>query len=642
MQRGRISSFFLIVVALVSAILPACFFGVQARAFYESHGRYFAYTWPGLQDASLSSLLAGYQVVHDRFQSAQHVPWFGVNGKIQVRQCDPESGAGFDHSPNHARRADLKSVKQNWNALLAVGTRDHLWLVEQGSPWPVYDFDGEKFIETASLPISYNARTGGMNGGPASSFELNGRLSIFVEKVAGQRELFQLVDGRWQSLGEIKLLDTDRGWISESGQTLVDPDPSPPLRNQVPAKNSTPGAVQNRFQFGHSSRGSIRILTIGDTQHVFWALNNRLLHHRGIDLIPLIPVPTPSSQTVTSEPILPVSALEPENTIGIAHGWTLVTPDLRGDNYQFWYPVAVGTQPAVIFCQRNEEPHRPVRALRLEQGEWTQFASTTLPFLSYPIIAGSRDDGSTAYLAVATRLGHTQVLALEPSGFRLTKFDHIGRMPLAASGYFTLFVMLVWSLFFAALITCIASLIIRKDRLQYEFGQQSVIKASLIRRGLARFVDLSLLGGTTAALFLTLQSILITDWQQIFEMRVAGLYDDPQVILETRIIVGCIVWHCLAMLALIALQGRSGITPGKWLFGIRTVRTALRPPGFNHSLLRELLFYCETVAILCWGPGILFIVYNRNRQRLGDLIADTIVINSSRNSLGWRIGADRS
>jgi uncharacterized RDD family membrane protein YckC len=81
----------------------------------------------------------------------------------------------------------------------------------------------------------------------------------------------------------------------------------------------------------------------------------------------------------------------------------------------------------------------------------------------------------------------------------------------------------------------------------------------------------------------------------------------------------------LISLMLVIMQAR-GATPGKWLCGIRTLQTTLQPCGFARSLARELLLCVDNVNFVAWTPGILCIALTDCRQRIGDLVADTLVV----------------
>jgi hypothetical protein len=82
----------------------------------------------------------------------------------------------------------------------------------------------------------------------------------------------------------------------------------------------------------------------------------------------------------------------------------------------------------------------------------------------------------------------------------------------------------------------------------------------------------------------------------------------------------------LAQIIRWTVQARWGLTPGKWLMGLRTVRTSLRPCGFARSLLRELFMAFDAPLLLTPFPGITSMLSTDCRQRLGDLAADTIVV----------------
>ncbi|HET6440135.1 MAG TPA: RDD family protein [Anaeromyxobacter sp.] len=94
----------------------------------------------------------------------------------------------------------------------------------------------------------------------------------------------------------------------------------------------------------------------------------------------------------------------------------------------------------------------------------------------------------------------------------------------------------------------------------------------------------------------------------------------------------------LLALALVFLMGwgwdvawetlAGGVTPGKRLAGIRVVRTDGGPPGLAESLVRNLLRSVELP--LGYAPAILAVALGPRRQRLGDLVAGTLVVRQER------------
>ncbi len=67
-----------------------------------------------------------------------------------------------------------------------------------------------------------------------------------------------------------------------------------------------------------------------------------------------------------------------------------------------------------------------------------------------------------------------------------------------------------------------------------------------------------------------------------------------------------------------------GQSLGKWIMGIRVVKTDGSTPTISSYLLRWLLFMVDSVG--SGAVGAVSILVTRNNQRLGDLAADTLVI----------------
>jgi uncharacterized RDD family membrane protein YckC len=79
-----------------------------------------------------------------------------------------------------------------------------------------------------------------------------------------------------------------------------------------------------------------------------------------------------------------------------------------------------------------------------------------------------------------------------------------------------------------------------------------------------------------------------------------------------------------------------GRTPGKRAMGLRVVRTDGAPVGIVESLARNVLRAVELP--LGYAPGVLMVALTPRRQRLGDLVAGTLVVRERRFDLS-RYGA---
>ena len=71
-----------------------------------------------------------------------------------------------------------------------------------------------------------------------------------------------------------------------------------------------------------------------------------------------------------------------------------------------------------------------------------------------------------------------------------------------------------------------------------------------------------------------------------------------------------------------------GRTPGKRALGLRVVRADGSPVGLAESLVRNLLRALEVP--LGYAPGVLAVALGPRRQRLGDLVAGTLVVRERR------------
>ena len=92
---------------------------------------------------------------------------------------------------------------------------------------------------------------------------------------------------------------------------------------------------------------------------------------------------------------------------------------------------------------------------------------------------------------------------------------------------------------------------------------------------------------------------------------------------------GILVASILPACALkIYFESRSGKSPGKWLLGIRTVQTTLKPSGFANVLVRNLLYCVDFPLMLTPIPTAISMMLSNRLQRIGDRVADTIVIRS--------------
>jgi uncharacterized RDD family membrane protein YckC len=75
----------------------------------------------------------------------------------------------------------------------------------------------------------------------------------------------------------------------------------------------------------------------------------------------------------------------------------------------------------------------------------------------------------------------------------------------------------------------------------------------------------------------------------------------------------------------VAWEATKGTTPGKMAFGLRVVTTEGRPIGFVEAALRNLLRAADALPI-GYVVGVGSMAFSKRFQRLGDLVAGTIVV----------------
>lgn len=82
----------------------------------------------------------------------------------------------------------------------------------------------------------------------------------------------------------------------------------------------------------------------------------------------------------------------------------------------------------------------------------------------------------------------------------------------------------------------------------------------------------------------------------------------------------------LSILLLVILQGLRGITPGKALFGIRTVGEDGRFPGIGRALVRWLLWIVDGAPWCLPLVGFITGLTTKGHRRVGDMAAKTFVV----------------
>ena len=162
----------------------------------------------------------------------------------------------------------------------------------------------------------------------------------------------------------------------------------------------------------------------------------------------------------------------------------------------------------------------------------------------------------------------------------------------------------------------ILSALMRRHRVsEYEGGSGKMFFGSLIRRALSQMIDLPILGAPAIAGILFLYPVFDPGRMIKSGRMLTGL----------SVISGGLLWGVAWFFLFAFLEGRWGATPGKWVVGIRVLGTDLQPCGFGRALLRNLLKLID--GFFNFMVGILVVALSESCQRLGDMAANTIVVD---------------
>lgn len=108
--------------------------------------------------------------------------------------------------------------------------------------------------------------------------------------------------------------------------------------------------------------------------------------------------------------------------------------------------------------------------------------------------------------------------------------------------------------------------------------------------------------------------------------------DDPFYFMQTgflkiiALVTGAFFWILLCIVIFSIMEGRLGYSPGKRLLGIRVLGSDLQLCGFWRALVRNLLMFVD--GFFNFTVGIMVVALNEHWQRVGDMAARTVVVDT--------------
>jgi len=344
----------------------------------------------------------------------------------------------------------------------------------------------------------------------------------------------------------------------------------------------TPIALEQEADF-REVEGTLAVVTVNDTQHVFWKVGEVIFHRTG----------------------LPLEATEQSG-----NEWeSVASVKCR------WQSTVLDSKPA-LFVRENDY----LQGFVLEKDQWRRFldAPLNMPLNSFFILPSP--DGAVR-IAVQSFPLSLEIYSIE--GNKLVANLRIGNdFPFPPAFFVFILIANMISFLVPLILVVVISGLMQTYRVTtYSFAGRAAPYASLVRRALAQAVDglIMLAGG----LPLFVQSFRLFDFDETATMTNPGIF----MVRFMMLLLLFFVWPLVLLIVFSVTEGRWGITPGKWLVGIKVTGMDLKPCGFWRALLRNVLKVVD--SFFNFMVGILIISFTKDWQRVGDLAARTIVVRKS-------------
>lgn len=257
-------------------------------------------------------------------------------------------------------------------------------------------------------------------------------------------------------------------------------------------------------------------------------------------------------------------------------------------------------------------------------GEVTSFAKLQISGASS--VRGLSDSEADQIVVVCETLtAGVEIRRLHSNGFDEIRANNSGMVGEFFRQYGPAYVALTFAAFIPMLIfVLVADAVMRKVRtFQTRRGKRTVRQSTLLRRGVARFLDSMVFGLPTTV------AMGVYFWTLDLNELVARFQNNwVPVVVELAWFFGILTAVGFGLMILMAiLEGYWGISPGKWICGLRVIRkTTLKPPGFLRAMARLILLIAD--SMFSYIPAVVLIGLTADQQRIGDFAADTIVVTA--------------
>lgn len=461
-------------------------------------------------------------------------------------------------------------------------------------------------------------------------FWYDGTVSMVVETPSGEYQLQHLRDGKWIDGRKILLPGPGRVWcddLNHGGKRLL------PLTSARPDPLAT--------------SSSLEVLPQGAKVHLFVSDHSGFYAYRqGFEF--------------SDEPYEAASALAPQNSTHEVSGWEIIPTTLPKahptqmacdqDGPFFIMMAAAGGSGQIV--RRHADGQWKTYPIPAEQNllphpaPYHTFLSDSSTSESYLVISNQRQ-GTAAF----HRIENNQ---LQPAHLKLT-----GYVPAFLTRWWTLVIGLAmaWLLHVAVVGIGFRWLACPTPDGTASF-ETSIRVASISKRAIAFAIDLILMMGCLLLLIHCQLPLVGVHWQshgqrnlsesiahlewalemltwrkdhlaaleELFQTVTEPVFSPALGLSATALLFTNILGLCCLR---VYLEGRTGITPGKRIMGLQTVHSTLRPASVARILLRDLFYWIDLPLLITPLPATVSMLLSPTRQRIGDRIADTIVVDTN-------------
>ncbi len=289
--------------------------------------------------------------------------------------------------------------------------------------------------------------------------------------------------------------------------------------------------------------------------------------------------------------------------------WNLVGPI---DYYYF--PTVVDGKPSVFTTRHSKlTDTENLVGLQIDGSEWKNIVFTEQPSMEHFAVFPLASDEFLVF---------TESFRSGLHSFVVKNDKMMDRRIYVPQNFFPLFFVFMFVFSYVIMVLMVSALMKRFRSGYYEYTDKKMKFATLSRRAFAYVIDMLIMSIPLAVMW-------IIGIVGVVKSGNSGGNDTlVPVIMSGMMLVGfglAIAFYFLYSY----LEGKNGQTPGKRLLKIKVLGTDLQPCGFGRALLRNLLLLVDGSFNNIVGVAV--IAYTEHWQRIGDMAARTIVVESPAN-----------